>query len=98
MGTVRIEGERNAYKRWWSVPIVPHVFVAGFMLGVGYMVAIQWYLDRKLNKEIMKEIETLSRNYDNQLKFNWDYPSARWSNLDQDFSENQMKQEHTRND
>lgn len=98
MGTVRHEGERNAYKRWWSVPIVPHVFVAGFMLGVGYMVAIQWYLDRKLNKEIMKEIETLSRNYDNQLKFNWDYPSARWSNLDQDFSENQMKQEHTRND
>lgn len=75
-----------------------NVFVAGFMLGVGYMVAIQWYVDRKLNKEIMKEIETLSRNYDNQLKFNWDYPSARWSNLDQDFSENQMKQEHTRND
>lgn len=92
MGTVRIEGERNAYKRWWSVPIVPHVFVAGFMLGVGYMVAIQWYVDRKLNKEIMKEIETLSRNYDNQMSI---FDGVRHEDL---FPQNNNTTEVTRND
>ena len=69
-----------------------NVFVAGFMLGVGYMVAIQWYLDRKLKKEIMKEIETLSRNYDNQMSI---FDGVRHEDL---FPQNNTTTEVTRND
>lgn len=48
---------------WLSIGSALNLWAAGFMLGVAYMGFIEWYTDRKFNKQIMEEIETYSRNH-----------------------------------
>lgn len=45
--------------------------VIGFIAGIMFMMATELYFDRKLNKEIMEEINILSRQYDNQMSMNF---------------------------
>jgi hypothetical protein len=42
-------------------------FIAGLMLSM----ATNIYFDRKINREIMEEINTLTRQYDNQMSMNF---------------------------
>ena len=64
----------------------------GFHAGLLLAAVTSWYLDRELNREIMEEINTLHRNYDNQMSFSWDEAQTH-------FHKNPTnKQEVTRND
>ena len=73
-----------------SFGFYPVVFALalGFHAGLLLAAVTSWYLDRKMNREIMEEINTLHRNYDNQMNL-----------FDDTFSQNPTnKQEVTRND
>lgn len=52
---------------WFTVGTAFSLFVAGAVLGVLWCHLVEWHFDRKLNREIMEEIDALTRNYDCQM-------------------------------
>ena len=70
------------------------ILFAGFHAGLLLSQLISWYVDRKLNREIMEEISTLSSNYDSQMRL---FPLPLVDSFDT-FFQNNNKQEVTRND
>jgi hypothetical protein len=50
---------------------IASAIVVGFCAGIMFMMAVTLYFDRKINREIMRDIETLTRNYDNQMTMNF---------------------------
>jgi len=77
----------------WSI----HLLYAGFHTGLLAADALTWYMDRRLNREIMKEIETLTRNYDNQMSL-FDLKLSDNPGLHHLFPKTSDNQEVTKND